>query len=136
MGTNYYAYHGKPCEHCGEFKRDNRDEWLHIGKSPGGWCFLVHIYPSEGLNNLADWTAKLAGGKYTILDEYGSVVSMENLMNVITDRFWPSWSLNHRDVACPTCEKPGVNNCRRHSCGWEGTSHGEGPYDYFDRDFS
>jgi len=50
MGTNYYLYPASPCKACGRSY-----EAKHIGKSSAGWCFLLHVIPEEGINDLEDW---------------------------------------------------------------------------------
>ena len=62
MGTNYYLT--EDCECCGRAFPD-----LHIGKSSGGWCFSLHVIPSEGLNSLDEWESRFSCG--VITNEYG-----------------------------------------------------------------
>ena len=57
---------------------------LHIGKSSMGWHFNLCIYPEFNINNLEDW--KKLFDKYEIEDEYGSIVSKEEMLERITER--------------------------------------------------
>lgn len=79
MGTNYYH----------KIDGIETSEAKHIGKSSGGWCFALHVYPEEGISNLEDWRKALGyGGIGTIYDEYGSPITFNELMNIITNRSW------------------------------------------------
>lgn len=82
MGTNYY-HHGKVCDHCGR-----GDAPRHIGKSSGGWCFSLHVYPNDGIKDLPDWE-KLFGKRGTLIkDEYGRVIPAREMKEIIRDRSW------------------------------------------------
>lgn len=75
MGTNFYFK--KP------FARP-----LHIGKSSAGWCFSLHVIPEKGVNSISDWIWVLTGfGK--IVDEYGTTLTRQEMMDRIADRSWP-----------------------------------------------
>lgn len=80
MGTNYYALIDV-CEHCGRPK-----EKLHIGKSSWGWCFGLHVIPENGLNALDDWLELLKQDNCKIFNEYGELVSFQDLLAIITER--------------------------------------------------
>lgn len=82
MGTNYYLHGGPACESCGH--RDG--ELLHIGKSSAGWAFGLHVLPEEGLSSLEDWRRAWGAPGATIEDEYGSTVTPEQMLGVITQR--------------------------------------------------
>jgi len=79
MGTNYYWYEKGPCECCGR-----SDYGRHIGKSSGGWCFALHVYPDDGIWKLLDWEDKWETG--VIFDEYGRELSKGEMLQVITER--------------------------------------------------
>lgn len=81
MGTNYYWEEKPPCKTC---ERPYEDR--HIGKSSGGWCFALHVYPDEGINTLEDWKELWSNG--AIQDEYGDKVSKAEMLKVITNRSW------------------------------------------------
>ena len=83
MGTNYYLVRGV-CEHCGR-----GEEKQHIGKNSGGWCFLLHVCPEEGINGLEDWKNlwnASSGGLTRIEDEYGDQVSVEEMERIIVGK--------------------------------------------------
>ena len=79
MGTNYYHIAQEPCPCC---KRPYKPR--HIGKSSGGWCFALHVYPDEKINTLEDWIELLKTGQ--IVDEYDQEISSEQLINKMTLR--------------------------------------------------
>jgi len=78
MGTNYYAVDAESLS--GEASN------LHIGKSSGGWCFGLHVVPSLGLNSWNEWYEFLVCKGYEIQDEYGGVIPVAKLVDVITKR--------------------------------------------------
>lgn len=86
MGTNYYFETGV-CRECGK-----PDERRHIGKSSGGWCFSLHIYPEDGINDLDDWKRvfdeEARHERARIVDEYGRQLSVPEMLVVITERRW------------------------------------------------
>ena len=94
MGTNYYL-HSEPCDKCGR-----ADEAKHIGKSSGGWCFALHVYPDEGIRDLPDWEDRWKLG--TIRNEYGEAVTPDEMLVVITARFgskeWPARDPDRMDL--------------------------------------
>ncbi len=128
MGTNYYL-HEFICPTCGR-----TDEGRHIGKSSGGWCFGLHVYPEEGINDLADWEKRWATRE--IRDEYGCVIPPAVMADVITNRNWsdsrprtPGWySANYSE--------PGPNGLARHLIGHGCIGHGEGTWDLIVGEFS
>ncbi len=84
MGTNYYLYSRSLCSHCLQSKTIEK----HIGKCSGGWCFYLHIYPEEGICNLDDWRTLWNQTSAYVKDEYGCIVPLKSLEEVITDRTW------------------------------------------------
>lgn len=105
MGTNYYVDPLPPCECCGRSY-----ESKHIGKSSFGWCFALCVYPDEGINSLQDWRGYLLGK--VIRDEYGDLVSLDDFMNIVTERSFP-------------------RGLSRHPIDGRCIGHGEGTFDYF-----
>jgi len=83
MGTNYYFHEQPDCECCGR-----PFEEIHIGKSSGGWCFSLHVIPEMGINTLADWEKLWTKEGSYIKDEYGRIISIENMREIITERRW------------------------------------------------
>jgi hypothetical protein len=83
MGTNYYleTKYKDACSHCGRGPDVVR---RHIGKSSGGWCFALHVYPEYGINDLADWHPLLMLGH--IFDEYGETIPIDVMYHIITNR--------------------------------------------------
>lgn len=81
MGTNYYLYHKAQCMSCG---RESEPD--HIGKSSYGWCFALHVMPDEEVHDLDDWIRLWRQPGAYIKDEYGKVVSPDDMENIITRR--------------------------------------------------
>jgi len=141
MGTNYYWTEDpcqSPCKHC------DGGERLHIGKSSWGWCFSLHVIPYDGINSLNDWKAKFAVPGSRITNEYGEVLSAEEMVRTITERHshkdedvkpygYSSWEQFHRDNG----SRPGPNGCLRHKVdGVHCVGNGEGTWDYITGEFS
>ena len=80
MGTNYY-YTPKVCPHCGR-----GDDPIHIGRSSGGWCFSLHVYPEDGIHTLDDWKEKWKVEDSIIQDEYGHKIGIAEMIEVVTQR--------------------------------------------------
>lgn len=91
MSTNYY-FHETPL-----------GERRHIGVSATGWCFLLHVYPAEGITDLADWERLLSAPNNRIKNEYGETITKQAMREIITVRSWPGM----RSTAKPL--SPGVN---------------------------
>ena len=71
MGTNYYI----------RIPHNKHIEEKHIGKSSGGWKFLLRIYPNENLYTLDDWIPKLQ--QYRIFNEYEEEVTYKKMISII-----------------------------------------------------
>lgn len=135
MGTNYYITESCPC--CGR-----EDEPKHLGKSSAGWCFALHVYPDEGINDLSDWE-KLWEGK-TIIDEYGDWINTKQMRDIITNREgndkqeknpfgYKSWVEFHR----LNQSELGPNNLiRRQVDSYHCIGHGDGTWDLIVGEFS
>jgi hypothetical protein len=146
MGTNYYLRQpkGEACPHCGRF---DEGEKLHIGKSSFGWCFALHVIPSEGLNDLDDWRMRWRSG--VIENEYGERLMPEAMDAVITKRgngkychdgHWDakSW-LGYRDedhFHASNHSERGPKGLLRHKIGRYCVKHGEGTWDCLPGEFS
>lgn len=89
MGTNYYWHESgeRECPHCGHETKN-----LHIGKSSWGWNFSLRVHPYEGIYDLPDWEAKWNSAG-AIFDEYGELVTAEEMRKIILDR--PPESRSH-----------------------------------------
>jgi hypothetical protein len=143
MGTNYYWVDQKDvCAHCG---RGDIAEEIHIGKSSGAWCFSLHVYPLEGIQDLGGWIERFLKPGSFIKDENGKRVSPEDMLKIIRDRngkpdrfegdpplFYSSWDecyrVNHAE--------PGPNGLLRHKIEHICIGHGEGTWDLIDGEFS
>lgn len=131
MGTNYYHRIDG-----GIFGIDER----HIGKSSGGWCFSLHVYPEENINTLNDWKKLLIQGE--IYDEYGDKISYDELINIITKRSWDNeWITNvyyrsYAEFLRKNNAVKGPNNLVRHAIGDHCIGHGKGTWDYIIGKFS
>ncbi len=141
MGLNFYLHRGR-CESCGR-----SDEPLHIGKSSAGWCFLLHVIPELGINDLEDWRREWHSGE--IRDEYNKPVSVCEMLNVIANRSWPigweekfgKWpmdSIAERNFHGMNYSERGPNNllrtniCLASRC----VGHGAGTWDLIKGEFS
>lgn len=137
MGTNYYLK-TNVCQHCGR-----GDEPRHIGKSSGGWCFALHIYPEDGINILADWEQLFKKQENAIFDEYGTPTTIAKLMEIITKRSWkprndrqPMGYHDWEDFDLKNYSQLGPNGLSRHKIdGCHCIGHGEGTYDYLVGEF-
>ena len=98
-----------------------------------GWCFALRFIPELGLTTLEAWKDKLKDSR--IKDEYGRLVSLEELLSVITDRKGrpPEQGSN----ATRSLDMvPGPNNLLRHRVdGAHCVGHGEGTWDYIQGEF-
>ncbi len=135
MGTNYYIKRNF-CKCCGRF-----DE-IHIGKSSGGWCFGLHVKtPGSDENlpeNLMEWEELFKNNE--IVNEYGEIITKEEMMDIITDRSsdrpLPTDRIKLAEIHGPYSEA-GPNNLLRskihdgHCIG-----HGAGTWDLIIGEFS
>lgn len=132
VGTNYYWYDKPPCEAC---KRPHPA--IHIGKSSGGWYFLLHVDLHQGINSLDVWARLFTRPGSYIKTEYDDLVSVAEMMRTITERSWHGsfdWSeeklrANHAvkaDHGLVRCELDN-NHC---------IGHGEGTWDLITGEFS
>jgi len=96
MGTNYYYNQSSSCEKCGSVLEQER---RHIGKSSVGWCFSLHVYPEEGINTLDDWINHIHSNVGYINDEYGDLISFNQLISTITNRKASGYDLEFSEEA-------------------------------------
>lgn len=142
MGTNYYLYK----DVCPVCKRG--DDPLHIGKSSAGWCFGLHVYPEASweteqvIEGLDAWKALWAQEGSIIKDEYGDIVTAEQMENIVTKR---STTHTYPDMFYKTAEEfyeenhaaPGPNGLARHRIdGRFCIGHGEGTWDLLVGEYS
>jgi len=141
MGTNYYWTEEpcpNPCKHCKDESR------MHIGKSSGGWCFALHVYPEQGINTLGDWKVMFAQPGSRITNEYGDTVPVHEMLRIITERSWkresntvPYGYASEVDFARRNSARIGPNGCWRHAVdGVHCIGNGDGTWDYIAGEFS
>ena len=137
MGTNYYLVKrvtNKACPTCGYKKETKPQIHRHIGKSSGGWHFLVHVEPYKGIYSLDDILPDFFNSALRIEDEYGKQVTPAQMCNIIMGRRG-----NRIDYDVAFLEQNyaevglnGLLRCKKEYCfGW-----GEGTWDYFTGEFS
>lgn len=73
MSTNYYAFG----PHKGT---DDGDAGLHIGKKSVGWRFTFRAHPHLQLSSFGSWVDYLSRPDVEIADEYGSEVSLPEMI--------------------------------------------------------
>ena len=127
MGTNYYL-HQDACPNCGR-----SDDRLHIGKSSSGWCFSLHVDPSEGINSLANWQARWSKPGSIIVDECKQRVTPEQMISIIRERSGRVTAEN-MDLKANDAEL-GPNGLARHRLGRHCVGHGDGTYDLIPGEF-
>ncbi len=113
MGTNYYWNAEPPCVTCGR-----PHEGLHIGKSSGGWPFALHVIPERGIRTLDHWRAMWAKPGSVIRNEYGELVSAEEMERTVTQRTWRDGPVRHAELDYQHC-----------------IAHGEGTWDHMIGEF-
>jgi hypothetical protein len=135
MGTNFYwKKAGNVCPTC-----NRKDEVeLHIGKSSGGWCFSLHVYPDDGINDLSDWLPKLLDPESVIWNEYGDQVSVAEMLRWIARRGYGADKARKQDASfySQNYAEPGPNGLARHQLGHGCISQGAGTWDCITGDFS
>lgn len=144
MGTNYYLIEpgSEPCPHCGT---ENAPRKRHIGKSSAGWCFSLHVYPEDGINDLDEWLPLFAG---EIRDEYGTLIDAFEMRKKITQRSWQQWGerqwgkhtsfgyLSEADWHEKNNSQRGPNGLARHRLSDHCIKHGAGTWDCIVGEFS
>ena len=132
MGTNYYFY---------ENDMQEESDALHIGKSSAGWCFSLRIHPNLGIHDLPDWIKKFNEPNTRIKDEYDEITSVEEMLQIITNRSWDNkrvpipymdWTEFHKDNHSQSGPKGLIRAKIDGFC----IGHGEGTWDLIIREFS
>lgn len=131
MGTNYYWHKTPPCATCG-----HQTEGLHIGKSSGGWVFSLRVYPDDEIATLTDWQRRWSQPGSEIRNEYGELISPEQMLSDITKRDWPKERQWDERALVANHAVRGPNGLVRHRVGSLCIGHGPGTYDYMLGDFS
>ncbi len=121
MGANYYLLK-PPCLTCGK-----ADDPIHIGKSSGGWCFALHIYPPQ-ITDLDHWEV-LFNAPNIIIDSYGQTITKEEMLKKIKNRSWDKiitkseeWFMENYAVTGPNNlvrSKIDGNHCIGHGDTWD-----------------
>lgn len=152
MGTNFYLH--EPSEHAEEVaivadwchaqgylaaeavlrSATIKEGELHIGKSSAGWCFSLHVIPDEGLNSLDDWKERWSRPGAIIKDEYGDVVTPEEMLSRITERRYVGKGGRTESQLAANYATRGPNGLVRHTYNCVG--HGEGTWDLISGEFS
>ncbi len=131
MGTNYSWHRAPPCDKCGHTSVAP----LHIGRSSGGWCFGLHVYPESGPLNLGEWTRLWESG--VILDGYDEEVSLEQMLDIITDRGESGCRKEDALWYQRNSAMPGPKGLARHRIDTQHCiGHGKGTWDLLVGDFS
>lgn len=154
MGTNFYL------EYSGRMPAAFKVPRIHIGKSSAGWCFALHVYPTrlyeselpETIDprpvNLGQWIGLLestaANASARIVDEYGSTLTVAEMVETITDRAWSRVSDFPNRLYRTEAEfhrinrsERGPNGLLRHQIGDSHCiAHGDGTWDLIVGDFS
>lgn len=79
MSTNYFIVFK-------EHEKDVTTTRLHLGVSLYGWCFLLRKVKYHGLQSPKDWYAFIKSHNALIINEYGEVLSVQELTQVIEHR--------------------------------------------------
>lgn len=141
MGTNYYLELNK-CKYCGKSQ-----EIKHIGESSLGWCFALHVYPEDDINDLDDWINLLESKDdvYSIIkNEYDEIIDFGVMLSIIKVRQGNKWEDSKTGLLYKTKEQfhkmnnsmDGPNNLMRRKI--DGTyciGHGQGTWDLVTGDF-
>lgn len=83
MSINYYWYRSSAEPHCPSC---DCFQGMHIGMSSIGWAFALRIYPEKDIRELDDWVERFNAENAEIRDEYGDLVTTEEMLEVITER--------------------------------------------------
>jgi hypothetical protein len=130
MGTNFYFY-TNVCLTC-----HRGDSPRHLGKAEKGWCFFLHVYPSDGIFSLDDWIRLWNSPNTLIENEFGEEIPITRMYERITTRRYSERDRKERELDPQWYEKHdaeiGPNNlARRKVDGKICIGHGEGTWDLF-----
>jgi hypothetical protein len=130
MGTNYYLYKDV-CKVCGR-----GSDPIHIGKSSAGWCFHLHIIQDESISDLPDWEKLWNQPNIIIKDEYGEIISIDEMKKIITNRKWPKKDCSEEWYKQNGAERGPNNLARSRIDGHYCVGHGDGTWDLAAGEFS
>lgn len=136
MSTNYYLL---KAPNLIERLSGVEPEPRHIGTSSIGWCFLLRIYPEDGITTIRDWYKLWTRPRNIIVDEHSYKIITDRFIEIVTKRDDPPYVLSPRpDHHCTTTGY----GYERHPCGlarmkvgYEGCVGHGGTYDYVEGDF-
>ena len=136
MGTNYYLLYtnmDNPANHVATRR--------HIGKSNVGWTFALRVYPSAGILDLPNWRLLFNIPGSVITNEYGTQISLSEMINIITKRRSVSVKVPHgyadwNDFHAKNFSMWGPNGLIRNCLSRDVIGHGEGPWDLIKKEFS
>jgi hypothetical protein len=136
MSTNYYL-HAPACTHCGK----EEEPPLHLGKSSIGWCFGLHVYPEDDINNWQQLWSRIdyltKDHDHEIRDEYGDFVDNGKFFSIVWDRSGKPDKLFDKQWLKDNHAQIGPYGLARHALlAGHCIGHGEGPFDYIIGDFS
>lgn len=145
MGTNYYL------ESTASLPQPFGRPRIHIGKSSGGWCFSLHVYPESDIGRPADldqWAVVMdtttADGSARIIADTGTVLTVTEMLEAITVRSWDrkmtfpnSHYASEAEFHRLNHSEPGPNGLVRHKIEPQHCiGHGAGTWDLIIGDFS
>lgn len=144
MGTNYYLISTVDLPPC--FERPQ----IHIGKSSGGWCFALHVYPESPLlpHDFNQWIGLMEdlveNRRARIEDERTSNLTVVEMRNIIVKRSWTraatypnDFYRSAEDFHRKNQSQPGPNGLVRAKIdGVHCVGHGDGTWDNIVGDFS
>lgn len=110
----------------------------HIGKSSGGWCFGLCIYPDDGIWTLEDWIERWDTVGSLIINEYNEVMAPRAMYAEIAERAafaTYKWTEEYPRLNHAT---QGPHGLLRHKIEPHGlcVSHGPGTWDHMIGEFS
>lgn len=112
-----------------------------------GWCFSLHVDEHEGINDLDDWRALWDRPGAAIKNEYGDLITPDDMLAVITDRRgvgeswenparWERFYSSEADFHQRNQSERGPNLLLRHRIGRHCVKHGDGTWDCIVGEFS
>ena len=142
MGTNYYSVkRGVDYENVESFwDLRGTEDFIHIGKRSGGWCFCLLVVPEVGINAYEDWVRMFIDPDRIIINEYNDVIPFAEMIRIITARGrsdtckWDMERLNsnYAELGPSNLVRFRIEHERTRGC----VGHGEGTWDLIAGDFS
>lgn len=128
MGVNYYVSNPKTPDRFG----------MHIGKSSGGWCFSLRVYPEYSLTTFQHWLDFLAKlPEPCVMDGEGGFYTVAQFKRVVENRMWAhansAFVRKYLDSGEAVMGRNGLLSVPVD--GVHCVGHGEGTWDYIAVDF-